>query len=58
MTALINVELMNKGCVVLIGNKMINLSLDQLTSVEKRLQYLVEANNDKYLERVSQVFFN
>ena len=36
---------------------MIKLSLDQETSVEKRLQYMIEANNDKYMEKVSQVFF-
>ena len=36
---------------------MIKLSLDQLVSVEKRLQFLIEANNDNCIQRVSQVVF-
>ena len=32
---------------------MIKLSLDQLASVEKRLLYMIEAHNDKYMRRVS-----
>ena len=30
---------------MLVGNKIIKLSLDQLAFVEKRLQFMIEANN-------------
>ena len=43
---------------VLMQNKMIKLSLDQLAPVEKRLQHMTEANDDKYMQRVSHVFFS
>ena len=48
---------MYKGFYGVNENKMIKLSLDQLAAVEKRLQYMTEDNNGKYMQRVSHVIF-